>query len=102
MRYMTKAWAPAIVSVLCAIIFSASIDRVPDPPAVKPQHVAACASSFHPPAHCTPVQPLYATLSAAAASVKPAFVSEASSAETPNAPHLLLRQAADASPPAAC
>jgi hypothetical protein len=98
MRYVTKAWAPVLISVFCAIVLFASLDRVPDPPAIKPQHIAAHVSSFDLPFHPTPAPPLCAIVSIPASLVWLAVLSEAS-AQTPEARHLLMRQAADASPP---
>jgi hypothetical protein len=98
MRYVTKAWVPVIISVLCAIVLFASLDRVPDPPAIKPQHVAAHVSSFDLPVHPTPAPPLSAIVNVPASFVRLVIVLEAS-AQTPNARQLLMRQAGDASPP---
>jgi hypothetical protein len=98
MRYVTKAWVPVIISVLCAVVLFASLDRVPDPPAIKPQHVAAHVSSFHLPVHPTPAPTLFPIVRVPASFVQLVVLLEAS-AQAPNARQLLMRQAGDASPP---
>jgi hypothetical protein len=46
MRDLTRKWMPVVILLLCAIVVFASIDRVPDPPATKPPHVAMHVSSL--------------------------------------------------------
>ncbi|HEX5430709.1 MAG TPA: hypothetical protein VFW83_01985 [Bryobacteraceae bacterium] len=90
-----------VIWVVCATVAAASVDRIPDPPAVTPHAIelrVKCSS----PAHC---QPAPARLSLCKVSVEqPRIVGwiagqNISAAEVPSHLDLLTPQAADTSPP---
>lgn len=101
MGHVIRKWIPAVISLLCVIIVFASLDRVPDPPAVKPQHIAGHASSFD--IHFEDVSNP-ASLSAVSASAPHASPSllvlkQIFKIKIPVFSAPMMRQAADASPP---
>jgi hypothetical protein len=93
-------WIPWLVGVFCVSIITASVDRLPDPPAIKPHCLSIQALSvstpLHGPTHCTA-----ATLSFFSAwlSTKRFCSSQISESFVPAYRPALMQDAADASPP---
>lgn len=87
--------------LLCVLIVIASVDRVPDPPVVKPHHDRAAALCFGGQHHVTPDHNLFVhSTSLHWAFLEPAFTWDTPGQFTPKLPTAtLLCHASDSSPP---
>lgn len=101
MRDVTRKWMPAVILLLCAVVMFASMDRVPDPPATKPQHVAVQTSSCtqHLEGGYVPSSFCAVNLGISLASVPLLAVRGGLTTKMPAFSVPLIRHAADASPP---
>jgi hypothetical protein len=100
-RVLKAIFKPFLAYLLCVLIVIAAVDRVPDPPFLKPHHDQAAKLCFagHQPADCDQARAFEQTLLHALSQV-PAFGWSAPCENRPQ-PRLAacLRQACDSSPP---
>ena len=87
--------------LLCVLIVIASVDRVPDPPVVKPHHDRAAVLCFGGQHHVTPDHNLFVqSTSLHWAFLEPAFTWDTPGQFTPKLPTAtFLYHASDSSPP---